>query len=102
MPTRRKAGSRLISFRLSEPINALLEVEAAKSRESVGECARRLLIAQLQDEERRLVLEGVHELRRQLQTVHDRVGVSLELVLLNLFPGTSRDAHRQFVRENLP
>lgn len=101
MPRRRKAASRLVSFRLPEALASRLETEAAKQGMSIGESARALLASTLQDENRLRVLQEVGELRMEVLRLRDNMATAIEHVLLNVLPKADPANIRKWVGENL-
>ena len=78
-------------------LSALAEAEGV----SVGEKARELVTAVLQDEDRLRVLEEVHGVREQLDRLRSDVATSLEMILLNVGKDVSADQVRDWVTNNL-
>lgn len=78
-------------------LSALAEAEGV----SVGEKARELVTAVLQDEDRLRVLEEVHGVSEQLDRLRSDVATSLEMILLNVGKDVSADQVRDWVTNNL-
>lgn len=76
---------------------ALAEAEGV----SIGEKARELVTAVLQDEDRLRVLEEVQGVRERLDRLRSDVATSLEMILLNVGKDVSADQVRDWVTNNL-
>ncbi len=97
---RTKTPSSSVSFRLPDPVFQRLTAEAEAHGVSVGECARRLLIGVLQDEDRLRVLDEIHAARLDVSNLRADVATTLETVLLNVTK-TPPDTVRKWVSEKL-
>ena len=95
-----RAPSQSLSFRLPEAIHAKLVAEAAAGKVSVGELARRLVVAAVQDEDRYRVLNEMQELRREVAKLRADVATTLETVLLNITKAPEESV-RAWVTEKL-
>lgn len=97
---RSKAPSTSVSFRLPDPLFQKLSAEAEAEGLSIGESARRLLVAVLQDEDRLRVLEEAQQTRLEISRLRADVATTLETVLLNVTQ-TPPEAVRKWVSEKL-
>jgi len=92
--------SQTVSFRLRGALLRRLGERADDAGSSLGECARDLVAAELQDEHR-LELERKFELLHQeLAKLRADISTTLEAVLLNVAKAPEEQV-RQFVREKL-
>lgn len=101
MPRPSARTSKSLSFRLSGALLDRLAALAEAEGVSVGEKARELVTAVLQDEDRLRVLEEVHGVREQLDRLRSDVATSLEMILLNVGKDVSADQVRDWVTNNL-
>ncbi len=92
--------SQTVSFRLRGALLRRLEERADDAGASLGECARGLVSAELQDEHR-LELERKFEvLQQEVASLRADLSTTLEAVLLNIAKVPEEDV-RRFVREKL-
>lgn len=97
---RARSSSPSLSFRLPEAIHSQLSAAATASGQSIGELARVLLVAAVQDEDRYRVLNEVQEVRRELARLRGDLATVLETVLLNVTKA-SEESVRAWVGEKL-
>lgn len=93
--------SKSLSFRLSGALLDRLAALAEAEGVSLGEKARELVTAVLQDEDRLRVLEEVQGVRERLDRLRSDVATSLEMILLNVGKDVSADQVRDWVTNNL-
>ena len=89
--------STTVSFRLM-PQDLKLLVHASAGNESPGECARRLVLACLNDEERSALLEELAEVKAELQSLRQKLGGITVAILCDAGKVTRSDAE-EFVSD---
>jgi hypothetical protein len=93
----RNEPSTTISFRLL-PADVKLLLRAAARGESPGECARRLLLSALSNEERTALLEELTELKGELLGLREKLGAITVALLCDAGKVAKNDAE-EFVAE---
>ena|SRR5437879_6885943 len=89
--------STTVSFRLM-PRDFKLLVHASADSESPGECARRLVLAALNDEQRSALLEELTEVKAELLSLREKLGGITVAILCDAGKVAKNDAE-EFVAE---
>lgn len=92
--------SKTVSFRLSRPDHRTLRKRATDDDQSIGSCARSLVLDELHDTTRLELEQSIASLRAAIDDLRRDVSVTLEVLLLNV-ANLPEHQVREFVQAKL-